>query len=161
MWSLTCDEELGLYFKNNNNNNNNNSTCHNFFLIFERCFHSFAICTTGSAQLPQERFRDFQFPVECCKTKNKVITLTNHKTRWTNQNSKKIHVTGPDRALENTCEHANKSWLVPVLLLIGRESGTGFFANQPQSVEKTTNGKQKQNKQELHHSIENHSKFRR
>ena len=52
-----------------------------FFKFSSDVFHSFAICTTGSAQLPQERFRDFQFPVECCKTKNKVITLTNHNTR--------------------------------------------------------------------------------
>ena len=50
--------------------------------------------------------------IECRKTKTKVITPTNH-IKWTNQNSKRIHVTGVKRG--KTCA----SEVRLVLLLIG------------------------------------------
>ena len=45
-------------------------------------------------------FTKEQFSIECCKTKIKVIILTNYNTQtaqWTNQNSKQMHVTGAKR----------------------------------------------------------------
>ena len=70
-----------------------------------------------------------RFSFECRKTKTKVITLTNHNSRKTNQSSKRIHVARAKRGKT----HASKSRLVLVLLLIGRGSGARFL-NQSQSV---------------------------
>ena len=66
----------------------------------------------------------------------KVVTLNDQsqqtrKTQWTNQNSKQILVAGAQS--EKT--RASKSWLVLVLLLIGKESGASCF-NQSKSVVK-------------------------
>ena len=73
-----------------------------------------------------------RFSFECRKTKNKVITLTNHNGR--KQSNEPIRARSkymsPVPKRENACE---LSRLVFVLPLIGRGSAARFF-NQSQSV---------------------------
>jgi len=67
-----------------------------------------------------------RFSIECRKTKTRVITLANHKRqiiKWTNQNTKKLHVADAKRGKTRTSD----SRLVLVLLLIGWKGGANFL----------------------------------
>ena len=91
-----------------------------------------------------------RFSFECRKTKTKVITLTNHNSRkQSNQSSKQIHVA----SVKCGKTRAGKSRLVLVLLLIGRESGEGFFS----PITNRSNAKPKELRNYFRHSIEKHS----
>ena len=74
-----------------------------------------------------------RFSFECRKTKTKVITLTNHNSCKQSNEPIRARSKYMKPAPNSGKTRAGKSRLVLVLLLIGRESGAGFFS-QSQTV---------------------------